>query len=150
MKWKYIELNIDKNEIEDNFNNFVSSDSSNLNIDEIYGTFHNNKIKLYKKKAPRSIRILCDFYIYGEFDEFGNLKYKYKRTAENIIFTIFAPIFIVIFGILLGGVILEIDAMFIWILPVVILLSCNVYKNKNLRKDLLSALLNIVQRKDLF
>ena len=104
-------------------------------------------IKLYKKKAPRSARILCDYYIYGELDDFGNLKYKYKKTVESIIFTIFAPIFMFVFGILLGGVVLGVDAMFIWIVPVLILLFCNAFKNKKLRKELLSNLLNIVVQK---
>lgn len=150
MKWKFIELNIKKKEIEHNFNIFVSSHASYVNIGEIYGTFQNNKIKLYKKKAPRSIRILCDYYIYGELDNFGTLRYKYKRTVESVIFTIFAPIFMFVGGVLLGGIALGIDAMFIWIIPAIILLFCNVFKNKNLRKELLSVLLNIVQGKDLF
>ena len=93
---------------------------------------------------------MSDCYIYGEIDDFGNLKYKYRKTMESTIFTILVPIFIFMFGVLLGGCILRIDAMFIWIFPAVILLLCNAFKNKKLRKELLSAMLNAVLEKDSF
>ena len=144
MKWEYIELNANKTEIKDKLNISFFKKASEVNINEIYGAFDNETIKLYKKKSPRSLRILCDYYLFGEIDSFGNLRYKYKKTIENKFFTIVAPIFIFIFGILLGAVILGIEAMFIWVIPILILLSCNMIKNKSLRKELLSALLNSV------
>ena len=148
MKWEYMKLNLSKKEIEHNFNNYVRHRLSGADNDETYGNFKNNVIKFYKKKSPRSIRILNNYYIYGEIDDFGNLKYKYKKAIDSVIFTIFAPIFMLIFGALLGGCILGIEAMFIWLIPAVILLLCNAFKNIKLRKELLSAMLSALLEKD--
>ena len=144
MKKEYFEVNIDVEKTKMNFKNYVQNKSEKVDVDEIYGFYHIDKIELYKKKNPRSIRILCDYYIYGEINNDGILKYTYRRTFESIVFTIFAPMFMLIAGVLLGAVMLKIEAMYIWIFPATILLLCNMLKNKELRKDLKSSLSRLI------
>ncbi len=144
MKRKYIEVNVDVEKVKTNFEKYVQNSPTKVDVNEIYGFYHDNKIALYKKKSPRSIRILCDYYISGETNSHGILKYTYKKTLECIIFTVCLPIFMLIAGVLLGGVILKIEAMYIWIFPATVLLLCNMIKNKNLRKELKSSLSRLI------
>ena len=144
MKREYIEVNIDVEKMKMNFQNYIPNKFEKIDVGEIYGFYHNDKIELYKKKNPRSIRILCDYYICGEVNNDGKLKYTYKRTFESIIFTVFTPIFMLLAGVLLGAVILKIEAMYIWSFPATVLLLCNMLKNKKLRKDLKSSLSRLI------
>ena len=78
-------------------------------------------------------------------DENGNINYAFKRDIESMIFTVFAPIFMLIFGCGLGAGILQIYEMLLWAIPATALFFCNLIKPKKQREDLLDCLLRLVE-----
>ena len=84
----------------------------------------------------------------AKIDEDGNIEYTFKRDTESAIFTIIAPLFILIFGCGLGAGILKIYEMLLWLIPAAALFLCNLIKPKNQREDLLDCLLRMIELSD--
>lgn len=104
-----------------------------------------NEIRIYSKKAARSVKIIAHDMLVAKIDDEGNIDYAFKRDIESMIFTVFAPIFMLIFGCGLGAGILRIYEMLLWAIPAAALFFCNLIKPKKQREDLLDCLLRLVE-----
>ncbi len=103
------------------------------------------EIRIFSKKAPRSFKIFAHDMLVSKIDENGNVNYTFKRDTESAIFTIFVPLFALIFGCGLGAGILKIYEMILWIIPAAALFLCNLIKPKKQREDLLDCLLRMIE-----
>lgn len=104
-----------------------------------------NEIRIYSKKAARSAKIIAHDMLVAKIDDTGNIDYAFKRDIESMIFTVFAPIFMLILGCGLGAGILRIYEMLLWAIPATALLLCNLIKPEKQREDLLDCLLRLVE-----
>lgn len=138
-------INVDKEKLAKAFEKRLPTNSSNLEIGEHYGYIKDSEIRIFTKKAPRSFKILAHDMLVAKIDADGNVDYTFKRDMESTIFTIFAPVFMLVFGCGLGAGILKIYEMLLWIVPAAALLLCNLIKPKKQREDLLDCLLRMVE-----
>ena len=65
MKKEYFEVNIDVEKTKMNFKNYVQNKSEKVDVDEIYGFYHIDKIELYKKKIQEAL----EYYAITTFTE---------------------------------------------------------------------------------
>lgn len=116
-----------------------------IDYGECFGKMTESSIKIYVKKPSRSIKILAFDYLFAEVSKDGYIKYCYKRTIESLIMTVLAPLFIIFVGCLLGGLVLQIQSMFLGIIPAIILSLCNFIIPRRLHQDLLDKLLQLIE-----
>ena len=127
------------------FEKYLPTRPSDVEIGENYGYINQNEIRIFSKKASRSIKIFAHDMLVAKIDESGNIDYTFKRDTESMIFTIIAPLFMLIFGCILGALILKIYEMLLWAIPAAAFLLCNLIKPKKQREDLLDCLLRMIE-----
>jgi len=138
-------IKADKEKLAVAFKKYLPANSSEIELGVNYGYMDGNEIRIYTKKAPRSFKIFAHDMLAAKIDEDGNIEYTFKRDTESAIFTIFAPLFILIFGCGLGAGILKIYEMLLWLIPAAALFLCNLIKPKKQREDLLDCLLRMIE-----
>lgn len=144
MKYVNTNLKTDAFSLKQCFEKNIPTSVDDCKPGEIYGCVIGNQFELHKRRKPMSIRILADDYIFGTVDEDGSVQYAYKRTWSSRIMTIIYPIFALVIGVVLGGMILKIEEMFLWLFVSVPFLFCNFIKPKKLHSDLLDALVRMI------
>ncbi len=138
-------LRADKEKLRQAFEKYLPNRPNDVEIGESYGYINGNEIRIYSKKSARSFKIIAHDMLVAKIDEDGNINYAFKRDIESMIFTVFAPIFMLIFGCGLGAGILQIYEMLLWAIPAVALFLCNLIKPKKQREDLLDCLLRLTE-----
>ena len=138
-------LRADKEKLRQAFEKYLPKRPNDVEIGENYGYIDGNQIRIYSKKAARSVKIIAHDMLVAKIDENGIINYAFKRDIESMIFTVFAPIFMLIFGCGLGAMILKIYEMLLWAIPAAAFLLCNLIKPKKQREDLLDCLLRMIE-----
>ena len=138
-------LSADKVNLRQAFEKYLPNRPNDVEIGANYGYMEGNEIRIYSKKAARSVKIIAHDMLVAKIDDTGNIDYAFKRDIESMIFTVFAPIFMLIFGCVLGAGILRIYEMLLWAIPATALFFCNLIKPKKQREDLLDCLLRLVE-----
>ena len=138
-------LKANREKLSQAFEKHLPTRPSDIEIGECYGYINQNEIRIYTKKAPRSIKIFAHDMLVAKIEESGSIDYTFKRDTESMIFTIIAPLFMLIFGCGLGAMILKIDEMLLWAIPAAAFLLCNLIKPKKQREDLLDCLLRMIE-----
>lgn len=141
--YKVIKANREK--LSQAFEKYLPPQPNDIEIGECYGYINQNEIRIFSKKAPRSIKIFAHDMLVAKIEESGNIDYIFKRDTESMIFTIIAPLFMLIFGCGLGAMILKIHEMLLWAIPAAAFLLCNLIKPKKQREDLLDCLLRMIE-----
>ena len=141
--YKVIKANREK--LSQAFEKYLPPRPNDIEIGECYGYINQNEIRIYTKKAPRSIKIFAHDMLVAKIEESGNIDYTFKRDTESMIFTIIAPLFMLIFGCGLGAMILKIYEMLLWAIPATAFLLCHLIKPKKQREDLLDCLLRMIE-----
>ncbi|MBQ1195941.1 MAG: hypothetical protein IIX44_06840 [Clostridia bacterium] len=139
------DLRADKENLSQAFEKYLPNRPNDVEIGANYGHMEGNEIRIYSKKAARSFKIFAHDMLVAKIDDEGNIDYAFKRDIESMIFTVFAPIFMLIFGCGLGAGILQIYEMLLWAIPAAAFLLCNLIKPKKQREDLLDCLLRLVE-----
>ena len=107
-------LKANREKLSQAFEKHLPTRPSEVEVGENYGYFNQNEIRIYSKKAPRSIKIFAHDMLVAKIDEDGTIDYSFKRDTESMIFTTVAPLFMLIFGCGLGALILKIYEMLLW------------------------------------
>lgn len=129
-----------------NFDAYISRCYADIPIGEIYGIQRGEKYYLLQKKEPRHISILYRECLCFKVDLQGNLYYWYERPLETRVMTFIAPLFMLIGGCLLGGILLHIPEMYIWGVIALVLLVCNFFHSSKMRSALLDELMRIIEQ----
>ncbi len=129
-------LKADIEKLAEAFKQYLPDNLSEIEIGANYGYMEGNEIRVFTKKAPRSFKIFAHDMLVAKIDVDGKIEYTFKRDTESAIFTIFVPLFILIFGCGLGAGLLKIYEMLLWIIPAAALFLCNLIKPKKTARGL--------------